>query len=164
MGIFEVVLVLSAVLCALVAGFVFAFASVVMPGIRTLDDRDFLRAFQVMDGVIQDNQPIFMLVWPGSVIVTMVAVFMGFSELAGIDLVLMILAAAIYLLGVQWPTATINVPLNNRLQGLDLDSATADAVSEARGQFEFRWVRWNLIRTVLATMTLALLVVLLLRL
>lgn len=164
MGIFETVLVLSAVLCALVAGFVFAFASVVMPGIRALDDREFLRAFQVMDGVIQRGQPIFMLVWVGSVFAIAAAVVMSFWQLAGSDLLLLILAAAIYLLGVQWPTATINVQLNNRLQGLDLDLATAVALAEARMQFESRWIRWNLVRTLLATLTSVLLVLLLLRL
>jgi hypothetical protein len=40
---------LSTLLCSLVAGFVFAFAVVVMPGIQTLSDRDYLRAFKVMD-------------------------------------------------------------------------------------------------------------------
>jgi uncharacterized membrane protein len=68
MNFFEISLVLSALLCALVTGFVFAFASVVMPGIQTLDDRDFLRAFKAMDLVIQRNQPLFMLVWVGSVL------------------------------------------------------------------------------------------------
>jgi uncharacterized membrane protein len=37
----------------LVAGFLFAFAAVIMPGIRSLGDRAFIRAFQVIDRVIQ---------------------------------------------------------------------------------------------------------------
>ena len=67
-GIFQIALILATFLCSLVAGFLFAFAVVVMPGIGSLNDRDFLRAFQVMDHVIQNNQPIFMLVWVGSVV------------------------------------------------------------------------------------------------
>ena len=65
MGIFQIVLILAAFLCSLVAGFVFAFAFVVMPGIRSLNDREFIRAFQVMDRIIQNNQPV--LCWSGSV-------------------------------------------------------------------------------------------------
>lgn len=164
MGVFEIVLLLSAVLCGLVAGFLFAFASVVMPGIQRLDEREFLHAFQVIDGVIQRNQPAFIAVWVGSVVSIAVSLLMGFWQLSGLDQGLLILAAATYLLGVQWPTVTINVPLNNRLQGLDLESATATAVAEARLHFESRWIRWNLIRTILATLTTALLMVLLLRL
>ncbi|MGB5425029.1 MAG: hypothetical protein WBN03_22880, partial [Desulfobacterales bacterium] len=68
MGIFQAALILATFLCSLVAGFLFAFSVVVMPGIRSLNDREFIRAFQVMDRVIQNNQPIFMLVWIGSVV------------------------------------------------------------------------------------------------
>ena len=39
-----------------------------MPGFSKLDDKEFLRAFQVTDGVIQNNQPLFMLTWVGSII------------------------------------------------------------------------------------------------
>jgi uncharacterized membrane protein len=56
-GIFRIALILATSLCSLVAGFLFAFAIVVMPGIRSLNDREFIRAFQVMDGVIQNNHP-----------------------------------------------------------------------------------------------------------
>ena len=34
-----------------------------MPGIGTLDDAAFLRAFKVIDGVIQRNQPVFVFIW-----------------------------------------------------------------------------------------------------
>ena len=37
MTVFHAVLVLATFLCSLVAGFLFAFAAVVMPGIRSLD-------------------------------------------------------------------------------------------------------------------------------
>ena len=49
----QIALALATFLCSLVAGFLFAFAVVVMPGIRNLGDREFLRAFQEIDGVIQ---------------------------------------------------------------------------------------------------------------
>ena len=56
MGVVQIALILAAFLCSLVAGFLFAFAIVIMPGIGSLNDREFLRAFQVMDRVIQNNQ------------------------------------------------------------------------------------------------------------
>ena len=68
MDIFEIALGLGTFLCSLVAGFLFAFAIVTMPGIKNLNDREFIRAFQGIDGIIQNNQPIFMLVWVGSVV------------------------------------------------------------------------------------------------
>jgi uncharacterized membrane protein len=164
MSFLEISLVLSALLCALVAGFVFAFASVVMPGIQMLNDRDFLRAFKAIDLVIQRNQPLFMLVWVGSVFALVIAALLSFWHLAGVDHLLLLLASVIYLLGVQLPTATINIPLNNQLQKLDLDAVNDSAISDARVRFEERWVKWNRIRTVLAALASALLIVLALRL
>ena len=163
MNLFEAALALSTLLCSLVAGFVFAFATVVMPGIGRWNDRDFLQAFKAMDRVIQDNQPLFMLVWVGSVVSLIGTTLLSLWWLNGTDRLLMILAAGIYLLGVQLPTATINVPLNNRLQQLDLETLPEPELSEPRKLFDSRWVRWNTIRTVLAILTSALLIVLLLR-
>jgi uncharacterized membrane protein len=164
MNSLEIAIVLSTLLCSLVAGFVFAFATIVMPGISRLNDRDFLQAFKTMDRVIQDNQPIFMLVWVGSVVSLVGSALSSLWWMDGIDRLLIILASAIYLLGVQLPTATINVPLNNRLQRLDLETLPEPELSETRKLFESRWVRWNTIRTAFATLTVALLLVLLLRL
>ena len=48
----DVALILSILSCSLVAGFIFIFAIVVMPGISKLNDKDFIRAFQVTDAVI----------------------------------------------------------------------------------------------------------------
>jgi uncharacterized membrane protein len=128
--------VLAAFLCALVAGFLFAFAAVVMPGIGTLDDGRFIRAFQVIDRVIQRNQPLFVLVWVGSVLIAVAA--LGIRALSGADRLLIILVALVYLLGVQLPTVTINVPLNNRLQRRDLGSMDEPTRRRAREDFEPR--------------------------
>ena len=68
-----------------------------------------------------------------------------------------------YLLGVQLPTATINVPLNNHLQTQDLDTMTELVLQEARMKFEPRWIRWNSIRTVFSILTTALLIILCIR-
>ena len=53
MAAFVLVLVATTLLCALVAGFLFTYAVVVMPGFKVLEDRAYIRAFQVTDGVIQ---------------------------------------------------------------------------------------------------------------
>ncbi len=45
----------STLLCAPVTDFVFTYAVVVMPGLARLADKEFIRAFQVTDEVIQNN-------------------------------------------------------------------------------------------------------------
>ena len=164
MGIFQIALMLATLLCSLVAGFLFAFALVAMPGIRSLNDREFIRAFQVMDRVIQNYQPIFMLVWVGSVVALVTSAVLGIGQLDGAGRLLIIFAALVYLLGVQLPTFTINVPLNNKLQTLDVDAMNETTQKAARKDFEPRWNLWNSIRTAFASLTSALLVVLLFRL
>lgn len=160
----QIALIVATLLCSLVAGFVFAFACVAMPGIGSLNDREFLHAFQVMDRVIQNNQPLFMLVWLGSAVAIVASGLLGAWQLSGVDRLLLIAAGVVYLAGVQLPTITINAPLNNQLQAADLQTMDEASLAEARSRFEARWNRWNIIRTVLATLTSALLILLVLRL
>jgi uncharacterized membrane protein len=164
MRLFELTLIAATLLCALVAGFVFAFAAVVMPGIGTLDDRNFLRAFRAIDRVIQNNQPVFLLVWIGSVVVLLASAVLGFEQLDGTGRVLMVAAVLAYLLGVQLPTVAINVPLNNTVQTLRIDGMDETALGAARQKFESRWISWNVVRTVLASLVSVLLLIVLLRL
>ena len=164
MGIFEITLMVAVFLCSLVAGFLFAFAVVVMPGIATLRDGELLRAFRVMDRVIQNNQPLFLLVWMGSAVALPVAAVLGFGQLDGAGRLLLVGSAAVYLLGVQLPTIAINIPLNNRVQSLEIDRLDETAQAAARREFEPRWNRWNSIRTVLACLVSVALILLLLRL
>lgn len=161
MPLSHVLLVAAALLCGLTAGLVLAFAVVVMPGIRALPDRDFLRAFKGMDRVIQQNDPRFLVVWVGSAVALLAAIPLNVGALGGTGTLLLIGAAAAYLLGVQVPTAVVNVPLNNRLQLLDLDSLDAGALRAEREAFEGRWVYWNAVRTAFACISTAALLVLL---
>ncbi|KPK01784.1 MAG: hypothetical protein AMS20_12990 [Gemmatimonas sp. SG8_28] len=161
MGPFQTVLIVATFLCSLVAGFLFAFAVVAMPGMRRLNDREFIRAFQAIDRVIQDNQPLFLLVWVGSVPALVLAAVLGIGQLDGPGRLLVIVATVAYLFGVQLPTLSINVPLNNRLQAVDVDAVSEDAHRAARAAFEPRWNRWNAVRAVVASVVSATLLVLL---
>jgi uncharacterized membrane protein len=163
MTLFQAALLLAAFLCSLVAGFLFAFAAVVMPGIRSLDDGGFIRAFQVIDGVIQANQPLLIFVWVGSVLALVAAAVLGMGALSGAERLLIIVAALVYLLCVQLPTVTINMPLNHTLQKLDPGTMNETTRQHARQDFEPRWNRWNVFRAVCASVVALLLTLLLLR-
>ena len=160
----QIALAMAAFLCSLVAGFLWAFAVVVMPGIRHLGDREFIRAFQEIDGIIQRGHPLFGVVWLGSVLVLVIGIALGVGQVVGLDRMLLVLAGGVYLLGVQLPTFIVNVPLNNELQALDVDVANEAACRSARERFEPRWNRWNTVRTALAALTSATLISLLIRL
>ena len=163
MTVFEMAVSLSVVLCGMVAGVTFAFAVVVMPGIRDLGDRDYLRAFKAIDGVIQRGQPLFMLAWLGSAVAVVVSALLSFWHADGAARLIAVVAAGVYLLGVQLPTLAINVPLNNRVQALDLETLDDTRLGALRAGFDGRWMRWNVLRTVLAIASVALLLVVLTR-
>ena len=146
-NLFYLTLVLSILSSALVAGLVFGFAAVVMPGINKLSDRDFLLAFKHMDEVIQNNQPVFMLVWTGSIVLVTGTLILGTLILSGGQIYLLWVASALYLLGVQLPTVRFNIPLNNTLQDLDIIRLSESELAKSRREFEMPWNRWNIFRT-----------------
>ena len=104
----QIALALAAFLCSLVAGFLLAFALVIMPGIRNLGDREFLRSFQEIDGVIQRGRPLFGLVWLGSVVVLVIGLALGVGQAGGFERMLLALSGGVYLLGVQLPTFIVS--------------------------------------------------------
>jgi uncharacterized membrane protein len=163
MDIFQTALILSTFLCSLVAGFLFAYAIVVMPGINNLNDREFIRTFQVTDRIIQNNHPIFMLVWVGSVTAMIISVIYGIGRLQGVDLFLLVLAVLAYVLGVQVLTIAVHLPLNNKLKTLNIDAMNEADIKVARNDFEPRWNTSNLIRTTIASCVSVLLIILLFR-
>ena len=152
MSTFSLFLLLATVLCGLVAGLLFSFAVVVMPGLRHLEDREFIRAFQQIDGVIQRGQPLFGLVWIGSALALLVGLALGFGQLDGLGKTLLATSAGAYLLGVQLPTILVNIPLNNALQDVDVGAGNEVVWRSAREAFERRWNLWNTFRTGIAVL------------
>ena len=163
MNLFPLCLILATLSCALVTGITLIFVIVIMPGLGSLGDRAFLESFKAIDQVIQNNHPVFILVWLGSALSLIAATALGWSALANPDRMLLVAALALYLGGVQIPTAAVNVPLNNQLQVLQIDELDEGELRQAREIFEPRWRTWNILRTWLALITTALLLILLLR-
>ena len=162
--VFPLILILSILFCSLVTGLVFGFAVVVMPGIAKLPDREFLLSFQKMDGIIQDNQPLFMLVWVGSIITIVTAIILGIENLDSDQNNILWLGSGLYLLGVQLPTAVFNIPLNNKLHHMDLMTSEESEIAPFRLHFETKWNRWNRIRTFNAIVSVTILLFLLTKL
>ncbi len=139
----------STLSCALVTGFVFTYAVIVMPGLAKLTDKEFIRAFQVTDELIQNNQPIFMIVWVGSVISVISTLIVSLMGPYSVETLLVIIAGFVYLLGVQGLTVLVHLPLNRRIQTVNVEEWDASALREERLLFETRWIRFNWIRTLI---------------
>ena len=164
MDLLDVALIFSILSCSLVGGFIFTYAIVVMPGLSSLSDKDFLRAFQVTDAIIQDNQPLFIFTWVGSMVAMfmMIVVLSVRVELAEAWPIVLISVA--YLVGVQGITAAFHIPLNNHIQNLIIEDLNDETLADERLKFEAKWNFFNYIRTGIAlSVSFLLLIILSLR-
>ena len=147
MDILDISLIFSILTCCLVTGFIFTYAIVVLPGFSKLDDKEYIRAFQVTDEVIQNNQPLFMLTWIGSIISVLGAILASILSPDFGETWFIVLIGVVYLLGVQGITITIHLPMNNHIKDLNLDELDNQTLSKERLKLETKWNYFNNIRT-----------------
>ena len=161
MAFLDISLIFTILLCSLVSGFIFTYSIVVMPGLSNLNNKDFLRAFQVTDAVIQNNQPLFMFTWIGSIVAILTTIVASFITVGLLESWLIILVGAAYLLGVQGITVAIHIPLNNHIQKLNIDELNDKTLAYERKNFEAKWNFFNKIRTFVAISASSLLLIVL---
>ena len=160
----DISLIFSITLCSLVSGFIFTYAIVVMPGLSNLNDKEFIRAFQVTDAVIQNNQPIFMFTWIGSIVSLLITILISVVNFGLSEAWLIVIISVFYLLGVQGITIAIHIPLNNHIQKVVIEELSDEAMTEERVKFERKWNYFNNIRTSISiSISLLLLILLSLR-
>ncbi len=161
MAFLDISLIFTILLCSLVSGFIFTYSIVVMPGLSNLNDKDFLKAFQVTDAVIQNNQPLFMFTWIGSIVAILTTIVASLITAGLLEFWLIILVGAAYLLGVQGITVAIHIPLNNHIQKLNIDELNDKTLAYERKNFEAKWNFFNKIRTFVAISASSLLLIVL---
>jgi uncharacterized membrane protein len=140
----------------LTAGLCFTWANAVTPGIGRLDDLGFLHAFQQMNRAIIN--PIFIVVFMGPMITHIANIFLFKSDNSTVFW-LVLTAAILYLIGLVLMTVLGNVPLNEMIDKVDLLSATPEELASLREQFEVRWNRFHIVRTITTSLSFGLLIV-----
>lgn len=133
-----------------------------MPGIKNLNDQEFLKSFQVMDQVIQGNQPVFIFVWAGSVVAFIGSIIAAWFAINTFYFFALTVIFLIFFVGVQIPTIAINIPLNNKIQALTVDDLSQSALKNARDEFEDKWNKSNVFRSIMSCLAAILLIILLL--
>ena len=157
----EISLIFAILFCSLVSGFIFTYSIIVMPGLSNLNDKDFLKAFQVTDAVIQNNQPLFMFTWIGSIVAILTTIVASLITAGLLEFWLIILVGAAYLLGVQGITVIIHIPLNNHIQKLNIEELNDKTLAYECKNFEAKWNFFNKIRTFVAISASSLLLIVL---
>ncbi len=151
-----VLLIITIALTGLSAGLCFTWANAVTPGIGRLTDHEYLTSFQAMNRAILN--PTFFMVFLGPVVVQ-IATMILYRNAGKEVFLLMLIAGILYFGGVVLVTIFGNVPLNEILDKTDLLSATPEELSSLRDQFETRWNRLHLVRTLTAILSFVLLLI-----
>ena len=159
MDLLDISLIFTITLCSLVSGFIFTYAIVVMPGLSNLNNREFIRAFQVTDAVIQNNHPIFMFTWIGSIVSLLSTILISFLSFGLDETWLVVLLSVFYLLGVHGTTIAIHIPLNNHIQQVVIEELNDEVIAHERIKFEKKWNYFNNIRTCISILVSFLLLI-----
>jgi len=136
----------SILLTGLLAGLFFGFQCSIINGLGALGNKEYLLSFQSINKVIQN--PIFFISFMGTVIVLPITCYLNY-KIGGSDLFPYILSSTIiYIIAVFGITIACNVPLNELLDGFNIQSASDSQIQDMRLQFEAGWNKWHLIRTI----------------
>ena len=139
------------------AGIFFTWTNAVKPGIGTLDDMTYMKAFQAMNRLILN--PLFYIVFILPVLTISISTYMSFGSTKLYVFELFLLSTLLYVLGVFLITILGNIPLNELLENTDLEKISLTEISDLRGKIENKWNNFNLIRTVSSFISFLLLVI-----
>jgi len=145
MTIQNIVMLLTGMTSALMAGLFFFWSITIMPGMQKLNDLHYVEAMQNFNREIL--HPAFYIIFIGSVILLPVATYLEWRHGVSEKFWLLLSATLIYLGGVILVTALGNVPLNNELEIFNIKKSAPEAFKAVRDNFESAWNRLNWIRT-----------------
>lgn len=149
-----VLLIITTVLTALIAGLFYAYSCSVVLGLGKLSDAEYLKAMQNINREILN--PVFFMSFMGTAILLPVSTFFLQGEQP--VFIFLLLATLAYLIGVFGVTVVGNVPMNDQLDQFDIPGSTAEAIKQMRDNFENRWNFLNNIRTVFSVISITLVV------
>ena len=135
-------------LTGLSAGLFYAWAVSVIPGTRKVVDMTYLESMQSINRAILN--PAFFLIFIGSPIALAVSSIQQFNS--GPSWWFLLAATITYLLGTFGVTVFGNVPLNDLLDAMDLNTLSEVKTTEFRKSYESKWNRFHLIRTIFSVL------------
>lgn len=151
MSMQPIVLAAAMLLTGIMAGIFFTWSNAVMPGIGKLDDLEFLQALKSMNRVILNNA--FIALFGGAMIAVFLLPVFHFTSSPKALFWFYVGTFLLYAVGVFGVTVGGNVPLNELLDGTNLDITSVPEIKALREMIESRWNSLNLIRTVCSILT-----------
>ena len=150
---FFILIQLSILAYALVAGVFLAFSDFIMRSLSLTGGTGGVEAMQVINREV--FRWVFMALFLGMAAVSLVIVGYGATNLAHPSGGLILLAGLLYLIGCFGVTVFFNVPMNEALAGMNLSEDATRAYWT--GTYLPRWTFWNTVRTLACGASAALL-------
>ncbi|MEO1262613.1 MAG: DUF1772 domain-containing protein [Bacteroidota bacterium] len=151
-----IMLITTTVLSGLMAGLFYAWSISVTPGLAMIGDDHYLQAFQSMNRAILN--PAFFIAFMGLAVLLPLLSYLSYTAELSTKFWYILIATMLYLGGIILITFFGNVPLNNMLEALSIESMSGEQMDAFRSAFEKKWNRLNWIRTVSSLLSFLLLV------
>jgi len=136
-------------LIGLSAGFFYAWAVSVIPGTKKVSDLVYLETMQSINKQILN--PMFFLIFFGSLIVLVISTIQQYGN--GTVFWMILCAAITYLIGTIGVTGFGNVPLNDKLEALEISELSSKEIHDWRVYYEPIWNKLHTIRTVFSVIS-----------
>lgn len=153
----HLLLIAAATATSLMAGLFYAWSCSVTPGFQRLTDASYITVMQSCNRAIQN--PVFFAGFFGALVLLPLCTFLNYSQPLTPRFWLLLAASVCYIAGTFGVTVVGNVPMNELLDKFDLQSATPEAISTMRAQFEGRWNNLNMIRTLSSVLAVILVII-----
>jgi len=148
-SVYPIMLFVSAISSAPVAGIFYAFSSFVMPALGRIPDEQGRGAMNAINVTVYT--PSFMILFTGTALLSAVLAAWSLFLIESLASQLVLAASLLYLVGCFGVTIAFNVPLNRQLA--EVDASSGDALWR---KFLRQWTIWNSARTVGAGLAAAL--------
>ncbi|MEP7289730.1 MAG: anthrone oxygenase family protein [Chloroflexota bacterium] len=145
----NIVLILGGTLTGLLAGVFYAFNVAVVPALRSIKGTQHIAAMQAIN--IKIKNPVFFLSFFGPTILLPLAAYLHRD---GPQFATLVAAAILHIIGANAVTVVGNIPLNDKLEKIDVSRLSEAQADEIRQEFQgigSSWMRYHNVRTLAET-------------
>jgi uncharacterized membrane protein len=146
------VLIFTAMTTALIGGLFYAYSCSVNPGLGRLNDVQYMAAMQSINRAIIN--PLFMMSFMGTLLLLPICTWLNYSSSPSDRFYLLLAATVIYVVGTFGVTVAGNVPLNDALDKVNLQSGSLEYIREQRLLFEEPWNKLHRVRSIASVLTI----------
>lgn len=152
-----IVIFLALLTTGLSSGLFYAWQVSVIPGTKRVSDFSYLETMQQINRAIIN--PWFMFIFFGALLFLAWSTYFCYQAVDRNVLTLMALATISYALGTFGVTGAGNVPLNDWLDSANINQLDELKLIEIRANYEPKWNRYHLVRTIFSVLSFGLLLV-----